>query len=181
VWTVFASTICLGSLGLSVELRGAQQVSKSFGYRVGKFQCRPRRSTSLLKSQILKSIMEFLLPDQCLACKKAWNPDILRLCAMFLCVGDFKYESANDWRLQQCCQQFFPVGWWLKVRQKTHTCSFPALLSLLYLLLIMCPVCYSIPFSVDDLTKSTEQMSISDIEPPPLIKDNTGFSFLLEN
>ncbi|XP_057517618.1 myosin-9-like [Amaranthus tricolor] len=38
----------------------------------------------------------------------------------------------------------------------------------------------SIPFSVDDLSKSTEQISISKIESPPLIRDNTGFSFLLE-
>ncbi|XP_057518860.1 myosin-9-like isoform X2 [Amaranthus tricolor] len=38
----------------------------------------------------------------------------------------------------------------------------------------------SIPFSVDDLSKSTEQISISEIEPPPLIRENTGFSFLLE-
>ncbi|KAK9684902.1 hypothetical protein RND81_10G241200 [Saponaria officinalis] len=38
----------------------------------------------------------------------------------------------------------------------------------------------SIPFSVDDLAKSTEQISISEIEPPPLIRENTGFSFLLE-
>ncbi|XP_010679210.1 myosin-9 isoform X2 [Beta vulgaris subsp. vulgaris] len=38
----------------------------------------------------------------------------------------------------------------------------------------------SIPFSVDDLAKSTEQISISEIEPPLLIRDNAGFSFLLE-
>ncbi|XP_059435780.1 myosin-9 isoform X1 [Corylus avellana] len=37
----------------------------------------------------------------------------------------------------------------------------------------------SIPFSVDDLSKSMEQIDISDIEPPPLIRENTGFSFLL--
>ncbi|KAG9142902.1 hypothetical protein Leryth_016271 [Lithospermum erythrorhizon] len=37
----------------------------------------------------------------------------------------------------------------------------------------------SIPFSVDDLSKSMDQISISDIEPPPLIRENTGFSFLL--
>lgn len=38
----------------------------------------------------------------------------------------------------------------------------------------------SIPFSVDDLAKSTEKISVSEIEPPPLIRDNAGFSFLLE-
>ncbi|KNA14271.1 hypothetical protein SOVF_108880 isoform B [Spinacia oleracea] len=38
----------------------------------------------------------------------------------------------------------------------------------------------SIPFSVDDLAKSIEKISISEIEPPPLIRDNAGFSFLLE-
>ncbi|KAL2934752.1 Myosin-11 [Bienertia sinuspersici] len=38
----------------------------------------------------------------------------------------------------------------------------------------------SIPFSVDDLAKSTGQISISEIHPPPLIRENAGFSFLLE-
>ncbi|XP_010553755.1 PREDICTED: myosin-11 [Tarenaya hassleriana] len=37
----------------------------------------------------------------------------------------------------------------------------------------------SIPFSVDDLSKSMERMDIADIEPPPLIRENSGFSFLL--
>ncbi|XP_071734137.1 myosin-9-like isoform X1 [Rutidosis leptorrhynchoides] len=37
----------------------------------------------------------------------------------------------------------------------------------------------SIPFSVDDLSKSLDQIEISDIEPPPLIRENSGFSFLL--
>lgn len=37
----------------------------------------------------------------------------------------------------------------------------------------------SIPFSVDDLSKSMEQIDISDIESPPLIRENSGFSFLL--
>ncbi|KAI3741926.1 hypothetical protein L1987_59605 [Smallanthus sonchifolius] len=37
----------------------------------------------------------------------------------------------------------------------------------------------SIPFSVDDLSKSMDQINIADIEPPPLIRDNSGFSFLL--
>ncbi|XP_073315711.1 myosin-11-like [Primulina huaijiensis] len=37
----------------------------------------------------------------------------------------------------------------------------------------------SIPFSVDDISKSMEQIDILDIEPPPLISENSGFSFLL--
>ncbi|KAK8712719.1 hypothetical protein V6N13_147948 [Hibiscus sabdariffa] len=37
----------------------------------------------------------------------------------------------------------------------------------------------SIPFSVDDLSRSMEQIEIADIEPPALIRENTGFSFLL--
>ncbi|CAB4285671.1 unnamed protein product [Prunus armeniaca] len=41
------------------------------------------------------------------------------------------------------------------------------------------PLCCSIPFSVDDISKSMEQIDISDIEPPPLIRENSGFSFLL--
>ncbi|KAG8487089.1 hypothetical protein CXB51_020641 [Gossypium anomalum] len=36
-----------------------------------------------------------------------------------------------------------------------------------------------IPFSVDDISKSMEQIDIADIEPPPLIRENIGFSFLL--
>ncbi|KAI3762096.1 hypothetical protein L1987_52519 [Smallanthus sonchifolius] len=37
----------------------------------------------------------------------------------------------------------------------------------------------SIPFSVDDISKSMEQIEISDVETPPLIRENSGFSFLL--
>ncbi|OAY78406.1 Myosin-11 [Ananas comosus] len=37
----------------------------------------------------------------------------------------------------------------------------------------------SIPFSVDDISKSMEQIDISDVEPPPLIRENSGFVFLL--
>ncbi|XP_043692189.1 myosin-11-like isoform X1 [Telopea speciosissima] len=37
----------------------------------------------------------------------------------------------------------------------------------------------SIPFSVDDISKSMEQIDISDIEPPSLIRENSGFVFLL--
>ncbi|PSR98811.1 Myosin-11 like, partial [Actinidia chinensis var. chinensis] len=37
----------------------------------------------------------------------------------------------------------------------------------------------SIPFSVDDISKSMEQIDISNVEPPPLIWKNSGFSFLL--
>ncbi|KAL3838131.1 hypothetical protein ACJIZ3_022722 [Penstemon smallii] len=37
----------------------------------------------------------------------------------------------------------------------------------------------SIPFSVDDISKSMDQIDISDVGPPPLIRENSGFSFLL--
>ncbi|WVY94150.1 hypothetical protein V8G54_033238 [Vigna mungo] len=37
----------------------------------------------------------------------------------------------------------------------------------------------SIPFSVDDLAKSKELIEMSDLEPPQLLRVNTGFSFLL--
>ncbi|KAL3531251.1 hypothetical protein ACH5RR_010573 [Cinchona calisaya] len=37
----------------------------------------------------------------------------------------------------------------------------------------------SIPFSVDDLSKSMDQIDVLDIDPPPLIRENSGFSFLL--
>ncbi|XP_050275237.1 myosin-9 [Quercus robur] len=36
----------------------------------------------------------------------------------------------------------------------------------------------SIPFSVDDLSKSMEKIDIADIEPPPLIRENSGFTFM---
>ncbi|KAL6984622.1 hypothetical protein U1Q18_017998, partial [Sarracenia purpurea var. burkii] len=36
----------------------------------------------------------------------------------------------------------------------------------------------SIPFSVDDISKSIQQVEIVDIEPPPLIRENSGFTFL---
>ncbi|KAJ0725452.1 putative myosin ATPase [Helianthus annuus] len=37
----------------------------------------------------------------------------------------------------------------------------------------------SIPFSLDDISKTMDLIHISDIEPPPLIRENSGFSFLL--
>ncbi|PON39406.1 Myosin [Parasponia andersonii] len=37
----------------------------------------------------------------------------------------------------------------------------------------------SIPFSVDDISKSMRQVDIADIDPPPLIRENSGFGFLL--
>ncbi|KAL1546121.1 myosin-11-like isoform X1 [Salvia divinorum] len=37
----------------------------------------------------------------------------------------------------------------------------------------------SIPFSVDEISKSMEQIDIADIDPPPLMGENSGFSFLL--
>ncbi|ONK66463.1 uncharacterized protein A4U43_C06F8340 [Asparagus officinalis] len=38
----------------------------------------------------------------------------------------------------------------------------------------------SIPFSVDDISKSMAQVDASDVDPPPLIRENSGFSFLLQ-
>ncbi|XP_077245322.1 myosin-17-like isoform X2 [Tasmannia lanceolata] len=38
----------------------------------------------------------------------------------------------------------------------------------------------SIPFSVDDISKSMQQIEISDVDPPPLIRENSGFVFLLQ-
>ncbi|KAH7572097.1 hypothetical protein JRO89_XS04G0200500 [Xanthoceras sorbifolium] len=37
----------------------------------------------------------------------------------------------------------------------------------------------SIPFTVDDISKSLQQVDIADVEPPPLIRENSGFGFLL--
>ncbi|GAB2293322.1 hypothetical protein Dimus_027524 [Dionaea muscipula] len=38
----------------------------------------------------------------------------------------------------------------------------------------------SIPFSVDDISKSVEQFEMVDIDPPPLLHENSGFAFLLQ-
>ncbi|KAF7837931.1 myosin-17 [Senna tora] len=37
----------------------------------------------------------------------------------------------------------------------------------------------SIPFSVDDISKSMQQVDVADVDPPPLIRENSGFGFLL--
>ncbi|RWR80555.1 IQ motif [Cinnamomum micranthum f. kanehirae] len=39
----------------------------------------------------------------------------------------------------------------------------------------------SIPFSVDDISKAMQQIDISDVDPPPLIRENSGFGFLLQH
>lgn len=38
----------------------------------------------------------------------------------------------------------------------------------------------SVPFSVDDISKSTDQIEVTDVDPPPLIRENSGFAFLLQ-
>ncbi|XP_057977579.1 myosin-17-like [Malania oleifera] len=38
----------------------------------------------------------------------------------------------------------------------------------------------SIPFTVDDISKSMQQIEIADIDPPPPIRENSGFTFLLQ-
>lgn len=38
----------------------------------------------------------------------------------------------------------------------------------------------SIPFTVDDISQSMEQIDTSDVDPPPLIREHSGFSFLLQ-
>ncbi len=35
------------------------------------------------------------------------------------------------------------------------------------------------PFSADDISKSMQQIDVADIDPPPLIRENSGFGFLL--
>ncbi|KMZ61533.1 hypothetical protein ZOSMA_51G00230 [Zostera marina] len=39
----------------------------------------------------------------------------------------------------------------------------------------------SIPFSVDDISNSMVEIDISNVDPPPVIRDNSGFFFLLHN
>ncbi|XP_073278387.1 myosin-17-like [Primulina huaijiensis] len=36
----------------------------------------------------------------------------------------------------------------------------------------------SIPFSVDDISKTMQKVDVADVEPPPLIRENSGFVFL---
>ncbi|XP_072950421.1 myosin-17-like [Typha angustifolia] len=38
----------------------------------------------------------------------------------------------------------------------------------------------SIPFSVDDISKSMTEIDIGDLDPPPLVRENSGFAFLLQ-
>ncbi|KAL9247272.1 hypothetical protein vseg_020720 [Gypsophila vaccaria] len=38
----------------------------------------------------------------------------------------------------------------------------------------------SIPFSIDEIAKSMEQVELADVDPPPLLRQNSGFSFLLQ-
>lgn len=40
-------------------------------------------------------------------------------------------------------------------------------------------VCCSIPFSVDDISKSMPEVDMAEVEPPPLLKDNPAFHFLM--
>ncbi|KAE9604683.1 hypothetical protein Lalb_Chr11g0074381 [Lupinus albus] len=37
----------------------------------------------------------------------------------------------------------------------------------------------SIPFSVDDISKSIQRIQVADVEPPPFIRENSRFGFLL--
>ncbi|KAI4387355.1 hypothetical protein MLD38_005194 [Melastoma candidum] len=38
----------------------------------------------------------------------------------------------------------------------------------------------SIPFTLEDISKSVEQVEVPEIDPPPLIRSNSGFTFLLQ-
>ncbi|GAB4842593.1 hypothetical protein Ancab_012569 [Ancistrocladus abbreviatus] len=38
----------------------------------------------------------------------------------------------------------------------------------------------SIPFSVDDISKSVQEVEMADFDPPPLVRDNSSFAFLLQ-
>ncbi|KAG6430282.1 hypothetical protein SASPL_108346 [Salvia splendens] len=49
----------------------------------------------------------------------------------------------------------------------------------LWQLLMKLMVNCSIPFSVDEISKSMDQIDIADIDPPPLMGENSGFGFLL--
>ncbi|XP_024022505.1 myosin-17 [Morus notabilis] len=39
----------------------------------------------------------------------------------------------------------------------------------------------SVPFSVDHISKSMDQIEVTDVDPPPLIRENSGFAFLLQH
>ncbi|PKI35332.1 hypothetical protein CRG98_044282, partial [Punica granatum] len=38
----------------------------------------------------------------------------------------------------------------------------------------------SIPFTLEDISKSVEQVEVPEIDPPPLVRENSGFTFLLQ-
>lgn len=41
-----------------------------------------------------------------------------------------------------------------------------------------CAPNHSIPFSVDDISKSMTEIEVTDVDMPPLIRENSGFTFL---
>jgi len=41
-----------------------------------------------------------------------------------------------------------------------------------------CTPNHSIPFSVDDISKSMTEIEVTDVDMPPLIRENSGFTFL---
>ena len=60
-------------------------------------------------------------------------------------------------------------------RQSWSHCSVAINQPFAYFFLYYC----NIPFTVDDISKTMQQIEVSDIDPPPLIRENSGFSFLL--
>ena len=60
-------------------------------------------------------------------------------------------------------------------RQSWSHCSVAINQPFAYFFLYYC----SIPFTMDDISKTMQQIEVSDIDPPPLISENLGFSFLL--
>lgn len=100
-----------------------------------------------------------------------------------LTAGHFKYESHDDWGLEQCYQQLLPIGWWLQVIDlwPLHASDITHIFIRLHINIIyeQKKLC-SIPFSVDDISKSMDQIEATDVDPPPLIRENSGFAFLLQ-
>ncbi|XP_010694808.2 myosin-11 isoform X2 [Beta vulgaris subsp. vulgaris] len=110
----------------------------------------------------------------------------------FLVVHQKPKKSLDEISHQLCpvlsIQQLYRIGtmYW-DDRYGTHSVS-PEVISSMRVLMTEDPSVSnsflldddsSIPFSVDDISKSMDNTDISDVEPPLLIRENSGFSFLL--
>ena len=98
---------------------------------------------------------------------------------MWVFLPDYcEYESFDGRRCKQSNEQFFSTGWWFEVglifKTLFKNSSFVGNKSHYQTLFWIC----SIPFSVDDISKSIPESDLSDVDPPAVLRENPGFFFL---